>query len=219
MGDSYAQASYAAPSVRILPPPYSPPAAPPSYSPAPAPYSPPVRISPPPPYSPPVRVAPPPYSPSSPVYASPVASYGTYGSSAFTKLQIPITRFSHEIKEGVSHQLAFETGHGISQSENLAVRLNPGAVGTFEDSNHGKAIVSKTGTVSYTSPEGQRINLQYTADENRFHPTGDHLPTSPPIPEAILESIRKNKEAEAARAAGGGGARLVDRYSYGSAPY
>lgn len=45
------------------------------------------------------------------------------------------------------------------------------------------------GQFAYTSPEGQRIQLTYIADENGFQPTGDHLPTPPPIPEAIQRAL------------------------------
>ncbi|CAG7731187.1 unnamed protein product, partial [Allacma fusca] len=57
--------------------------------------------------------------------------------------------------------------------------------------------------------DGTRINLQYTADENGFHPVGDHLPTPPPTPEAILESLRVIAAAMKSREASSSG-------SYGS---
>lgn len=45
------------------------------------------------------------------------------------------------------------------------------------------------GGFSYTGPDGVRYAISYTADENGFHPTGAHLPTPPPIPDAILRSL------------------------------
>lgn len=45
------------------------------------------------------------------------------------------------------------------------------------------------GTFSYTAPDGTPISAQYTADETGFHVSGDHLPTSPPIPAAIAKSL------------------------------
>ncbi|XP_075163082.1 larval cuticle protein LCP-17-like [Haematobia irritans] len=45
------------------------------------------------------------------------------------------------------------------------------------------------GSYSYTSPEGNAIELTYTADENGYQPKGDHLPTPHPIPEYILKSL------------------------------
>ncbi|XP_016955536.1 pupal cuticle protein Edg-78E [Drosophila biarmipes] len=46
-----------------------------------------------------------------------------------------------------------------------------------------------SGSHSYISPEGIPISLTYTADENGFQPQGAHLPTPPPIPEAILRAL------------------------------
>ncbi|XP_017070726.1 pupal cuticle protein Edg-78E [Drosophila eugracilis] len=46
------------------------------------------------------------------------------------------------------------------------------------------------GAYSYTSPEGIPVQVVYTADENGFHPQSDLLPTPPPIPQEILDSIR-----------------------------
>jgi len=45
------------------------------------------------------------------------------------------------------------------------------------------------GSYSYFSPEGELISVTYIADENGFQPTGDHLPTPPPIPEAIQKAL------------------------------
>lgn len=46
-----------------------------------------------------------------------------------------------------------------------------------------------SGSSAYYSPEGELVQLTYTADENGYHPQGAHLPTPPPIPEAILRSL------------------------------
>lgn len=53
------------------------------------------------------------------------------------------------------------------------------------------------GSYSYTGDDGKLYTVVYTADENGFQPRGDHLPTPPPIPEAILKVIKlaaENKE-------------------------
>uniref|UniRef100_A0A1I8P594 Pupal cuticle protein Edg-78E n=1 Tax=Stomoxys calcitrans TaxID=35570 RepID=A0A1I8P594_STOCA len=57
----------------------------------------------------------------------------------------------------------------------------------FEESGVGGS--NAKGSYSYTSPEGQPIDLTYTADENGYQPQGDHLPTPPPIPEHILKAL------------------------------
>lgn len=46
-----------------------------------------------------------------------------------------------------------------------------------------------SGSFSYIGDDGQTYSISYTADENGYHPVGDHLPTPPPIPEAILKSL------------------------------
>lgn len=38
--------------------------------------------------------------------------------------------------------------------------------------------------------------MTYTADEHGFHPQGAHLPTPPPIPEAIQKSLEQNAREE-----------------------
>ncbi|XP_055909554.1 pupal cuticle protein Edg-78E-like [Eupeodes corollae] len=50
-------------------------------------------------------------------------------------------------------------------------------------------IAGVNGAAQWVSPEGVPVQLTYTADENGYHPSGDHLPTPPPIPEAILRAI------------------------------
>ncbi|CAG7829319.1 unnamed protein product [Allacma fusca] len=57
--------------------------------------------------------------------------------------------------------------------------MNPNAVGTPEDADAGKAMITRAGTVSYSAPTGERINLNYVAGDKGFVPTGDHLPTPP----------------------------------------
>lgn len=46
------------------------------------------------------------------------------------------------------------------------------------------------GSYTYESPEGQIITVTYTADENGFRATGDHIPTEPPLSPQIQESLR-----------------------------
>lgn len=45
------------------------------------------------------------------------------------------------------------------------------------------------GGFSYLDDNGETISLSYTADENGYRPVGDHLPTPPPIPEAIARAL------------------------------
>ncbi|XP_075163260.1 pupal cuticle protein Edg-78E-like [Haematobia irritans] len=45
------------------------------------------------------------------------------------------------------------------------------------------------GSVGYVSPEGKVISLTYTADNEGYHPVGDHLPTPHPLPDYIKRSL------------------------------
>ncbi|XP_058460972.1 pupal cuticle protein Edg-78E-like [Malaya genurostris] len=48
---------------------------------------------------------------------------------------------------------------------------------------------SATGAYKFTSPEGELIDITYTADENGYNPQGDAIPQPPPIPDAILRAL------------------------------
>lgn len=48
------------------------------------------------------------------------------------------------------------------------------------------------GDFKYTAPDGSPISLTYVANELGFQPVGAHLPTPPPIPDAILRSLEYN---------------------------
>ena len=39
------------------------------------------------------------------------------------------------------------------------------------------------------TPDGQLITTHYTADENGFHATGDHIPTPPPVSAEIQKGL------------------------------
>ncbi|XP_075159604.1 pupal cuticle protein Edg-78E-like [Haematobia irritans] len=69
-----------------------------------------------------------------------------------------------------NYAYAFETSNGIQQQE----AGNPAGV---------------AGSYEFVSPEGEKFLVSYTADENGYQPVGDHLPTPPPIPEAIVKAL------------------------------
>ncbi|XP_073811898.1 larval cuticle protein 2-like [Musca autumnalis] len=66
---------------------------------------------------------------------------------------------------------------------------------TLETSNYireeaaGDANGNMHGSYEYVSPEGEHVKVTYTADENGYHPSGEWIPTPPPIPEYILKAI------------------------------
>nr|P85196.2 RecName: Full=Cuticle protein 2; Flags: Precursor [Lonomia obliqua]ABU88848.1 cuticle protein 2 [Lonomia obliqua] len=73
-----------------------------------------------------------------------------------------------------------------------------------ENGIHGEAAgveangIQSQGAFSYTGDDGQQYAVKYTADANGFQAQGAHLPTPPPIPDAIVRSIEENARAEAA---------------------
>ncbi|XP_072931537.1 pupal cuticle protein 20-like [Epargyreus clarus] len=83
-----------------------------------------------------------------------------------------------------TYRFSYDTPTGISAHESGAPRAQ---------GPEGPAVTAEGG-FSYRAPDGQQISLTYTADENGFHPVGSHIPTPPPIPEAILRSIEYNKQ-------------------------
>lgn len=60
-----------------------------------------------------------------------------------------------------------------------------GRGGRYED-GHGQFVetdssVVKSGSYAYVSPEGERINVKWVADENGFRVEGDHIPVVAPL--------------------------------------
>jgi hypothetical protein len=72
--------------------------------------------------------------------------------------------------EGV-YRHEFETDNGIYQSES-------GTGGQYAQ-----------GEASWVAPDGTPIQFSYIADENGYRPTGEHLPTPPPVPAYILRAL------------------------------
>jgi len=91
---------------------------------------------------------------------------------------IPITSFNQDIRGVLLNKHEFTTGHGISVTDNTEAVLGRGSM--YEDES-GRMVQAETGLVksgsfSYTSPEGIPISLSYTADEQGFRAVGAHLP-------------------------------------------
>ncbi|XP_077291770.1 larval cuticle protein LCP-17-like [Arctopsyche grandis] len=91
----------------------------------------------------------------------------------------PILKQSLDIGVDGSYQFNYETGNGISAQETGSLK-NVGA--------ENEAQVAQ-GSAQWTAPDGTPIQLTYIADENGFQPQGAHLPTPPPVPEAILRAL------------------------------
>ena len=53
---------------------------------------------------------------------------------------------------------------------------------------------SVSGSYSFITPEGELVDMQYTADENGFHASGSHMPTTAPPPphvQRLLDHLAK----------------------------
>lgn len=85
--------------------------------------------------------------------------------------QATLLKYTNEVNIDGSYNYEYASSNGLDVSET------------------GVGSSYATGSFAYTSPEGQAIQLSYTADENGYQPRGDHLPTSPPIPDYILKGL------------------------------
>ncbi|CAL8102461.1 unnamed protein product [Orchesella dallaii] len=106
--------------------------------------------------------------------------------------QIPIVRLSHDIRGAEESKLHYETGNGITVSANTVARRGLG--GLYEDES-GKLVpseflIQKTGSYSYTNPEGQVISTNWVADENGFRADGAHFPKPVEMPAEHAEAHR-----------------------------
>ncbi|XP_026324986.1 pupal cuticle protein 20-like [Hyposmocoma kahamanoa] len=126
---------------------------------------------------------------------------GAYNSGGYSGgAHIPILRYENVNNGDGNYRYSYETGNGISVHESGS----PRAAGP-----EGLAVTAEGG-YSFRTPDGQQVSLTYTADENGFHPTGSHIPTPPPIPEAILRSLQFNRQNPSA----GDGAYNPGGYRY-----
>ncbi|XP_017785765.1 PREDICTED: endocuticle structural glycoprotein SgAbd-8-like [Nicrophorus vespilloides] len=97
---------------------------------------------------------------------------------------IPIIRYENEgVNPDGSYKWLYETGNGINAQEEGQVK-NLG--------NPETEAMQAQGSYSYQAPDGTNIAIQYIANEEGFQPQGDHLPTPPPIPAAIMRALEWN---------------------------
>nr|AHB86904.1 cuticular protein [Nilaparvata lugens] len=92
---------------------------------------------------------------------------------------VPILAYSNDIAFDGTYSYNYETGDGMTRQES----------GVMNNRGTPDEAPSVTGSYSYTDPEGRLIKVNYVADANGFRAEGDHLPTPPPIPVAILRSL------------------------------
>ncbi|XP_061727370.1 larval cuticle protein LCP-17-like [Cydia pomonella] len=90
-----------------------------------------------------------------------------------------ILRQESDISPEGNFQYAYETDNGIQGQAQGQIK------GAGEE-----AALEIQGQNGWKTPEGEQVQLQYVANENGYQPQGSHLPTPPPIPEAILRSLK-----------------------------
>lgn len=107
---------------------------------------------------------------------------------------IPILSQTNE-RDDYGYKYSYETGDYQTKQE--TGKIIPGSKkGPYGEDEDGSLQVD--GQFYYQSPEGIPITLTYRADENGFQPQGAHLPTPPPLPEALVQAIRDHEAAKAA---------------------
>jgi len=99
--------------------------------------------------------------------------------SAVGTTPIPIVARSQDANLDGSYQYSYQTGNGISAGES-------GYVKDAGTQNEGEAA---QGYYAYTGPDGVVYQVEYYSDaENGFVAKGAHLPTPPPLPEALVQA-------------------------------
>merc|ERR1712137_1072116 len=92
---------------------------------------------------------------------------------------------NHDTEKQV-YSFSYETENGIVVSESgvqKQIRAKPEESGTVSQG-------------SYSFPEdSQRYTVTWVADENGFQATGDHLPTTPPLPEHVVKMLNDLRAA------------------------
>lgn len=101
---------------------------------------------------------------------------------AFKDRSSNIISYTNDVSSD-NYSYGFETDNGIAVGEN------------GNSVNNG---IQAQGGYSYKGDDGQVYKVTYVADEGGYRPQGDHLPTPPPIPKEILESLEQNAREEAA---------------------
>ncbi|XP_023704618.1 endocuticle structural glycoprotein SgAbd-3 [Cryptotermes secundus] len=97
------------------------------------------------------------------------------------KEPVPIISLENNVNFDGTYNYAYEGGDGtkVQQSGQLKV------VGPEPD----KAGEVSQGSFTYIGEDGKTYSVSYTADEKGYVPIGEHLPTAPPVPEAIGKAV------------------------------
>ncbi|KAE8744066.1 Cuticle Protein CPR RR-1 6 [Frankliniella occidentalis] len=111
-----------------------------------------------------------------------VASLSCGQQQPSTPEPIAIVKLNSDVNPDGSFTYEYETANGIKAD----------ARGALNNAGSENEALSVQGSYSFVGDDGVTYTVTYVADENGFQPQGAHLPTPPPIPEAILRSIEYN---------------------------
>lgn len=97
----------------------------------------------------------------------------TFAASLTGSDPIAIVAQSSDISPDGSFSNRWESANGISFQEE----------GVLKNAGQKDEAESVQGSASWTAPDGTKLSLDWTADENGAIFQGAHLPTPPPVPE------------------------------------
>ncbi|XP_042218198.1 cuticle protein AMP1A-like isoform X3 [Homarus americanus] len=113
-----------------------------------------------------------------------------YARSKESVEQVAILRDDRVHEDDGKYSVDVETGDGIVLSQAGSPDGPDGAI-------------VKSGSYSYTAPDGTPVYVKYVADENGYQPQSDLLPVAPefphPIPQFVLDQIAFAAAEDAAR--------------------
>ncbi|XP_038209989.1 larval cuticle protein LCP-17-like [Zerene cesonia] len=103
-------------------------------------------------------------------------------SAASVPNTVSVVRSISQSEPDGTFQYSYELDNGITSN----------AEGKLKVLGQDEVALEVAGSNSYISPEGEKIETTYIADENGYHPQGSHLPVAPeplPIPDYIVRAI------------------------------
>lgn len=89
---------------------------------------------------------------------------------------VEIVHQESEVHPEGKYHYSFETSDGTKAEQDGELK------GAGEEAGN-----SVHGSYTYHTDDGQTFNVEYTADENGYQPTGDHIPS---VPEYIVKALQ-----------------------------
>ncbi|EFA03216.1 endocuticle structural glycoprotein ABD-4 [Tribolium castaneum] len=99
--------------------------------------------------------------------------------AAIEKEVIPIVSQESEVDYSGKFHYSYESGDGTKAQE-------IGELKSFDKDNAGEVV---SGDFQYTGDDGKTYKVAYTADENGYHPQGEHIPQVPPLIARALDYL------------------------------